>query len=104
MKNRPNVCAASITARYPAMFAIELSTSIDCAREIRGTASIASTVIGRAASASTRSGFSAGLIRLISVAPSRSRPISSVAGAFTRSTTSASHASSAVPTDPPAAA
>ena len=29
VKNRPNSWAASITARYPAMFAIELSTSID---------------------------------------------------------------------------
>ena len=43
------------------MLAIELSTSSDWAREIRGTASIASAVIGRVASASTRSGLSAGL-------------------------------------------
>lgn len=49
VKNRPNSCAASITARYPAMFAIELSTSIDCAREIRGTESNAKAVTGRAA-------------------------------------------------------
>ena len=39
------------------MLAIELSTSIDWAREMRGTASMASTVIGRLASASTSSGF-----------------------------------------------
>ena len=54
------------------MLAIELSTSIDCAREMRGTASIASTVIGRWASASTRSGLSAGAMRPTSVAPSAS--------------------------------
>ena len=71
---------------------------------MRGTASIASAVIGRCASASTRSGFSAGLSRLISVAPSRSRPISSVAGALTRRTTSACQASSAVPIAAPASA
>ena len=53
------------------MFAIDDSTSSDCAREMRGTASIASTVIGREDSFSTSSGFSAGEIRLTSVAPSR---------------------------------
>ena len=68
VKNRPKACAASTTARYPAMLAIDDSTSSDCAREIRGTASIASTVIGRADSFSTSSGFSAGEIRLIRVA------------------------------------
>ena len=49
------------------------STSSDCAREMRGTASIASTVIGRAESFSTSSGFSAGVIRLTRVAPSAGR-------------------------------
>ena len=68
VKNRPKACAASTTARYPAMLAIDDSTSSDCAREMRGTASIASTVIGRADSFSTSSGFSAGEIRLIRVA------------------------------------
>jgi hypothetical protein len=33
--------AASSTALYPARFAIELSASIDCARVMRGTSSIA---------------------------------------------------------------
>ena len=42
------------------MFAIEDNTSSDCAREIRGTASIANAVIGRRARSSTSSGFSAG--------------------------------------------
>ena len=58
------------------MLAIELSTSSDWAREMRGTASIASAVIGRRPSSSTSSGFSAGLSRLTSVAPSASRAIS----------------------------
>jgi hypothetical protein len=89
VKNRPKLCAASTTARYPAMLAIEDSTSSDWAREIRGTASMASTVIGRVASCTTRSGLSAGEIRLISVAPSRRAAISALSGAFTLSTTSA---------------
>lgn len=76
------------------MFAIELSTSSDCARETRGTASIASTVVGRRASASTRSAFAAGPIRETSVAPSRNAAVSSADGAFTFSTTSASQVSS----------
>jgi hypothetical protein len=69
--------------------AIEDSTSSDCAREMRGTASMASTVMGRADSFSTNSGFSAGERRLTSVAPSRSAAISASVGAFTFSTTSA---------------
>ncbi len=93
VKKRPKTWAASITARYPAMFAIELRTSIDCAREIRGTASRASTVTPRAASCSSRSGRWAGEIRATSVAPLRSLAISSVDGALTFSTTSASQAS-----------
>src|SRR5690349_12884293 len=103
VKNRPNACAASITARYPAMFAIDDNTSSDCAREIRGTASIAIAVIGRAANASTSSGSSAGLIRLITVAPSRSRSSSVSLGALTWKTMSAAHAASAGPTLAPAA-
>ena len=51
------------------MLAIELSTSSDCAREIRGTASIDIAVIGRRPSASTMSGFSVGASNAISVAP-----------------------------------
>ena len=71
------------------MFAIDDNTSSDCAREMRGTASMASAVIGREANCSTRSGFRAGDMRLTSVAPSRSAAISSRFGAFTLSTTSA---------------
>ncbi|MEY9996858.1 hypothetical protein ABIE67_008890 [Streptomyces sp. V4I8] len=93
VKKRPKACAASTTARYPAMFAIELRTSRDWAREMRGTASMASTVIGRRASSSTSSGFSAGPMSAISVAPSRSRPISSLDGPLTFRTISAGQGS-----------
>ena len=62
VKKRPKALAASMTARYPAMLAIELSTSIDWAREIRGTASIANAVTPRSASAARSSGFCAGAI------------------------------------------
>ena len=65
----PNSWAASMTARYPAMLAIELSTSRDCAREMRGTASMARTVMFRAASRATRSGSMAGLTRLARISP-----------------------------------
>jgi hypothetical protein len=85
------------------MLAIDDSTSIDWAREIRGTASIARAVIGRCARASTRPGFSAGASRLISVVPSPRRPSSSADGALTFSTTSAAQASSAGAIRAPAA-
>ena len=51
------------------MLAIELSTSNDCAREIRGTASIDNAVIGRSASVSTMSGVNRGASSAINVAP-----------------------------------
>ena len=73
VKKRPKAFAASITARYPAIFAIELSTSSDCAREMRGTASIASAVMRRRARSASKSGLSAGLISEMTVVPSRSR-------------------------------
>lgn len=63
------MCADSITARQPAMLAIEDGTSIDGPREMCGTASVASAVMGRRASASTRSGSKAGARGLIGVAP-----------------------------------
>jgi len=73
------------------MLAIEENTSSDCAREMRGTASIASAVMGRDANISTRSGFSAGEIRLTTVASGRSAAISASFGALSFSTTSAAH-------------
>jgi len=79
------------------MPAMEVSASIFCARDNkRGTASIASTVALRAASAFISSGFCAGQMKLISVAPSFSLATSSVDGARTLKTMSAvDHASSA---------
>jgi hypothetical protein len=82
--------------------AIEDSTSSDCAREIRGTASIANTVMGRVASCSTSSGLSAGEIRLTSVVPSATAAISASLGALTLSTTSAAHTCSLDPRVAPA--
>ena len=75
------------------MFAMELSTSSDCAREIRGTASIDIAVIGRRASTSATSGFSIGCNNAISVAPGFNRSSSSSVGALIANTTSAVHAS-----------
>ena len=82
--------------------AIDDSTSIDWAREIRGTASIASAVTPAAPSRSTSSGLRAGAIRLMTVAPGRSRPISSSVGALTLTSTSLDHTSSAGTTRTPA--
>ena len=73
------------------MFAIELNTSSDCAREIRGTASIDIAVIGRRASTSTTSGFNAGASSATNVAPGFIRSSSSSAGALIANTTSAVH-------------
>ena len=75
------------------MLAIELSTSSDCAREMRGTASIAIAVIGRRPSTSTSSGFNVGASNAISVAPDRIRSSSSSDGVLTPNTTSAFQAS-----------
>lgn len=84
-----------MTARYPAMFAIEDSTSIDWAREIRGTASRASAVTPARASAVSSSGDWAGASRATTVAPRRSRAISVSEGGFTFRTRSASQATPA---------
>ena len=70
------------------MLAIDDSASSFCAREMRGTLSIASTVAFRAASCCSRSGFCAGQMKLTSVPPSRSRPTSSRLGARTLKTMS----------------
>ena len=86
------------------MFAIEDSTSSDCAREIRGTASIAIAVIGRAARASTKLVSNAGDSNETSVTPSLRKLISSAFGGLTLSTISLPHASDVVPIDAPASA
>ena len=69
VNRRPKELAASTTARYPAMLAIEDSTSIDCARDRRGTASIASAVKCEDARSSTSSGLRPGASRETSIAP-----------------------------------
>ncbi len=71
------------------MLAIEESASSFCAREMRGTLSIASTVAFFAASACINSGFCAGQIKLTSACPGRIRPTSAVLGARTLKTMSA---------------
>ncbi|CAB4642699.1 unannotated protein [freshwater metagenome] len=74
------------------MLAIELSTSIDCALEILGTASIAKAVTPCLASASRSSGFSAGLRTPTKIAPFFNLLISASAGAVTERTRSAPQA------------
>ena len=55
------------------MLAIEESASIFCAREMRGTLSIARTVTFFAARLCSRSGFCAGQMKLTRIWPSRMR-------------------------------
>ena len=63
--------------------AIEESASSACAREMRGTMSIASTFTFFAASSFTNSGFCAGQRKLTRVCPAVRRAISAAFGAFT---------------------
>lgn len=65
------------------MLAIEVKASIFCARDMRGTLSMASTVILRAASARMSSGFCAGQMKLMRVVPGFMRLTSSRLGART---------------------
>ena len=72
------------------MLAIEDSASIFCAREMRGTLSIASTVALRAASCCISSGFCAGQMKLTSVvALAHAAATSAALGARTLKTMSA---------------
>ncbi len=75
------------------MLAIEDSTSSDWAREMRGTASVASTVMPRPARSETSSEFWAGATRQTRVAPSCRRARSSGRGVLIANTTSADHGS-----------
>ncbi|MNF02025.1 hypothetical protein D3C80_2011180 [compost metagenome] len=84
------------------MFAMELNASSDCAREIRGTESIAITVTPRAASFSISSGFCAGQTKLTSVVPGFNRAISLSVGAFTFRITGACQISDPLTTSAPA--
>src|SRR5262245_16980819 len=70
------------------MFAMDESASSFCAREMRGTLSIASTVVFFSANRFMRSGFCAGQMKETSVAPGRMSPTSSGEGARTLKTTS----------------
>jgi hypothetical protein len=89
-------CAAMRTARYPATVACEDSASIDCAREIRGIASIAKAVAPVRAIAETLSPSVRGARKPISTW-SEVRPPGGPGA--TRATTSAVQGS---PTEPPA--
>ena len=84
------------------MFAIELSTSMDWALEILGTASSARAVMPLMANDSISSGRSAGLIRETIVALSLSWVISSGVGAFTFKIMSDAQASALLTTLQPA--
>ena len=68
--------------------ACEDSASIDCARVMRGMASIAKLVTPRSASARTVSAAVSGWRKPTSTEPSASRPISSALGGATFTTTS----------------
>ena len=81
------------------MLAMDDSASIFCARLMRGTMSIASTVIFLAFSAASISSFWAGQMNEIRVLPSGAAAISASDGARTLTMTSAcSHRSAAVST------
>src|SRR5947207_2263733 len=71
------------------MFAIDERASSFCAREMRGTLSMASTVAFFSASACISSGFCAGQMKLTKVVPSRISATSAVLGARTLKTMSA---------------
>ena len=86
------------------MFAIDDSTSIDWAREMRGTASMASAVTPRSVSSVNSRSFCAGASRLTRVAPERSRPTSSSVGTATFITTSLDQAASPSTRSAPASA
>ena len=92
---RANSAAASITALYPERFDCDERTSIDCARLILGTSSIAKASTPAAAYASTASRPPYGESIPTSAAPRRIAESSSVVGARTFSTRSASARSDA---------
>src|SRR5438309_1392357 len=87
-KKRPVAAAASRTALYPATVACDDSTSIGCARVIRGSNARLNAVTLRAASAATTSRSAAGWNSATSAAPSRHSPTSAVEGGCTLRTTS----------------
>ena len=82
------------------MLAIDDSTSSDWAREMRGTASIASAVTPRAARVCTSTGFSAGASSDTTTWPGRSSAISASVGALILSSTSAFQTASSMTSAP----
>ncbi len=97
--------AAIRTARYPAMLAWELRTSIDCARVVRGRSSSEKRAAPREATAADTSGAASGAAIPTIAWPARSRARSGLAGSppstRTQATTSAPSASSRVPMTAP---
>ena len=74
---RGSALAPTSTALYPASVACDESASIDCARVMRGTSSIASAVTRRAASRCESGPLGAGARRATRTRPRASRPASS---------------------------
>ena len=97
--------AAIRTARYPAMLACELRTSIDCARVVRGRSSSEKRAAPRAATAADTSGAASGAAMPTTAWPARRRAASGLAASApstrTQATMSAARASSRVPTTAP---
>mmetsp|Transcript_64157 Transcript_64157/g.106060 ORF Transcript_64157/g.106060 Transcript_64157/m.106060 type:complete len:286 (-) Transcript_64157:19-876(-) len=106
LKYRPKLFAASTTALYPAMLAMELRTSYTWDRVIRGIQSIAKTVIFAFWNFSTSAGFCPGATMQMRIAPSfirsNSWPSPSSSGARTFNTMSAPNASALLTISAPA--
>ena len=75
-KNFPNAPAARMAARYPAIELCDDSASMDCARAMRGMASMLKAVMRFLAWSSVSSGLSSGWRNAISAEPSASRSAS----------------------------
>src|SRR5262249_54011426 len=104
-KNRPNSCAPNNTARYPAIFDCDDNASIDCAREIRGTASNAKPDTPDPANARTPPAFVSGCKKPINTPPLPSRATSpTLAGATSVTTSQAQPTPAPSVTDAPASA
>ena len=89
-KNRGESSAPTIAARYPAQRACEVSASIDCAREIRGTNSREKAETPALAAASMESTAVTGDRKEIVTAPFFRLPICAGVSEVTERTTSAS--------------
>jgi hypothetical protein len=102
-KNRRSRPAATIAHRYPATRACELNASIDWAREIRGTSSIANDVSCRSRSSLIRPNDWAGGRNDSVAAPGLSCRACSLVSAWTDRTRSASASTSATTSAPASA-